>query len=188
MDNKPKILLHICCAPCSTHVINTLKKDYNVTGFFYNPNIHPKREYIQRAKEMNKLLQKMDIRTIEGEYDLKEWYKATKGFENEPEGGKRCEICFRMRLKKTAELAKDKGFQSFTTTLTIGPQKNAKMINDIGIELSTFYNIEFLQADFKKKDGFKKSVELSKKYDLKRQEYCGCIFSKKLKKSTNSYQ
>ncbi|MFQ5887369.1 MAG: epoxyqueuosine reductase QueH, partial [Candidatus Hydrothermarchaeales archaeon] len=116
---------------------------------------------------------------IEGDYDIREWFKAIEGLEDEPERGKRCEICFKMRLEKTAEFAKDEEYQCFTTTLTISPQKDAKLINAIGDELSKRYNIEFLQADFKKKDGFKKSVELSKRYGLFRQNYCGCVFSKR---------
>ncbi len=176
---KPRLLLHICCAPCSTHVIETLKDGYDITGFFYNPNIHPKEEYLRRSREMEGLAQEIGIEVIEGDYDVREWFKAVEGLEEEPEGGRRCEICTGMRLEKTAELASNQGFQSFTTTLTIGPQKDAKLINTVGDELSKRYNIEFLDANFKKKDGFKKSVELSKKHGLLRQDYCGCIFSKR---------
>ncbi|MFQ5974873.1 MAG: epoxyqueuosine reductase QueH [Candidatus Hydrothermarchaeales archaeon] len=179
MISRPRLLLHICCAPCSTHVIDTLKENYDITCFFYNPNIQPKEEYILRSGEMEGLAQKMGVATLEGDYDVGEWFKAIKGLEDEPEGGKRCEICFRIRLEKTAEFAMDHGFQCFTTTLTIGPQKDAKLINSIGDELSRRYNVEFHQANFKKKDGFKKSVELSKRYGLLRQNYCGCIFSKR---------
>ncbi|MFQ5887363.1 MAG: epoxyqueuosine reductase QueH, partial [Candidatus Hydrothermarchaeales archaeon] len=119
MMSKPKLLLHICCAPCSTHVIDTLKEDYDITGFFYNPNIHPREEYLLRSGEMEDLAQKMGIVAIEGDYDVREWFKAIEGLEDEPERGKRCEICFKMRLEKTAELAQDEEYQCFTTTLTI---------------------------------------------------------------------
>ncbi|MFQ6136379.1 MAG: epoxyqueuosine reductase QueH [Candidatus Hydrothermarchaeales archaeon] len=179
MARKPRLLLHICCAPCSTHVIQTLKKDYEVTGYFYNPNIHPKEEYRHRLEEMRGFADKIGLETMDGEYEIKRWFKAVRGHEKDPEGGERCDICYYLRLKKTAKFAKENGFEYFTTTLSISPHKEAKVINSMGDEISKRCGIKFYSADFKKRDGFKKSVELSKEYDLYRQDYCGCIFSKK---------
>lgn len=179
MARKPRLLLHICCAPCSTHVIQTLKKDYEVTGYFYNPNIHPKEEYRHRLEEMRGFADKIGLETMDGEYEVKRWFKAVRGHEKDPEGGERCDICYYLRLKKTAKFAKENGFEYFTTTLSISPHKEAKVINSMGDEISKRCGIKFYSADFKKRDGFKKSVELSKEYDLYRQDYCGCIFSKK---------
>lgn len=173
-----KLLLHICCAPCSTEVIERLSTQYEVTGFFYNPNIHPKREYQSRLSELERFSGKAGFRVICSDYDVKGWFKRVKGLEKEPEGGKRCEICFRLRLEETAKAAKKGGFDIFTTTLTISPHKDAKVINTIGKDLEKTHGISFLAADFKKKDGFKKSVEHSKKHGLLRQDYCGCIFSR----------
>lgn len=179
MARKPRLLLHICCAPCSTHVIQTLKKDYEVTGYFYNPNIHPKEEYRHRLEEMRGFADRIGLETMDGEYEVKRWFKAVRGHEKDPEGGERCDICYYLRLKKTAKFAKENGFEYFTTTLSISPHKEAKVINSMGDEISKRCGIKFYSADFKKRDGFKKSVELSKEYDLYRQDYCGCIFSKK---------
>ena len=170
---KPKILLHVCCAPCSTQSIEELKKDYDVTLFFYNPNIHPKEEYEKRLNEAKKISKILGLPLIEGEYDKDAWLEAVKGFENEPENGKRCAICYEFRLKKSSEKAKD--FDFFTTTLTISPHKNSEVINEIGSKI----NHKFLKKNFKKKDGFRKSIELSKKHNLYRQDYCGCIYSLK---------
>jgi predicted adenine nucleotide alpha hydrolase (AANH) superfamily ATPase len=178
-----KLLLHICCAPCSTEVIERLSPSYEVTGFFYNPNIHPRREYELRLSELERFSKEEGFRYIPGEYDIKDWFGKTKGLEKEPEGGKRCKVCYRIRLEETAKAAKERGFDMFTTTLTISPHKNASIINSIGRELKRKYGIKFLSKDFKKKDGFKKSVEHSKKHGLLRQDYCGCVFSKLERKS-----
>ena len=172
-----KLLLHICCAPCSTEVIERLSTGYRVTGFFYNPNIHPKREHEKRRMELLGFSKSQGFRVLQGGYDLKEWFELVRGLEKEPEGGMRCEVCFRMRLEKAAKTAKELGFDAFTTTLTISPHKDSEAINRIGAELEERYGVGFLAADFKKKDGFKKSVELSKKHGLHRQSYCGCVFS-----------
>ncbi len=169
---KPKLLLHVCCAPCSTHVIETLK-EFDIVAYFYNPNIHPAEEYKLRLKNLKKL----GVTFVEGKYDVDAWFNATKGYENEPEGGARCEICYRLRMGETAMFAKKKGYDYFATTLTISPHKSARAINEIGKKLSKKYGVKFYSADFKKKNGFKKSVELSRKHGLYRQSYCGCVFS-----------
>ncbi|RLF61355.1 MAG: hypothetical protein DRN25_00495 [Thermoplasmata archaeon] len=172
-----RILLHTCCAPCSTYVVELLRKKYEIVAYFYNPNIHPKLEYELRLENMIRLAEIYDIQLIVGEYDVKSWFDAIRGLEGEKEGGRRCRKCFELRLKETANLAKELGIGIFATTLTVSPHKNAQTINLVGREISDKYNIEFLEADFKKKDGFKKSVELSRKLGLYRQDYCGCIYS-----------
>ena len=177
--NRKKVLLHICCAPCSTASIERLKEEYNVTGMFFNPNIYPEEEYIKRLEETRKYCQKIGIELIEVDYNYKEWLDKIKGLEKEPEGGERCKKCFQMRLEKTAQKAKELEFEFFATALTVGPQKKAEIINNFGLQLSEKYQIAFYPADFKKKDGFKKSLELSKKYDFYRQNYCGCLYSLK---------
>jgi len=174
-----KLLLHVCCAPCSTHVIETLKKEYDLTLFFYNPQIEPLKEYEKRLKEAEFYAIEMDIPLIVGDYDILDWHDCIKGHENDPEEGERCSLCFRYRLEKTAQLAKENGFELFTTTLTVSPYKNAELINNIGKELSEKHSIGFLESDFKKDDGYSHSIELSKRHNLYRQNYCGCIFSKK---------
>lgn len=176
-----KMLLHICCAPCSTSAIEQLRQScFEVAGFFCNPNIHPKKEYAERAGELKKIEENLNIKIFEeGNYDEEaaQWFNAIKGFENEREGGKRCEICYEFRLRKTAQKAKQEGFDIFATTLTISPHKKAIIINQLGEKISKELGVEYYPSDFKKKDGFKKSIELSKKYSLKRQSYCGCVFS-----------
>lgn len=169
----PKLLLHVCCAPCATHIIETLKEDFELTAYFYNPNIHPEEEYRLRLENLKKL----GVTFVEGKYDIDVWFNATKGYEKEPEGGARCEICYRLRMGEAARFAKENNFAYFATTLTISPHKSARVINSIGEELSKKYGIKFYSADFKKRNGFKKSVELSKKHGLYRQSYCGCVFS-----------
>ena len=179
MEQMKKLLLHTCCAPCVTVPLERLSESFNVTCYFYNPNIHPKREYRQRLEELKGLLEDLNVDLVIGEYDVKQWFDAVKGLEHEPEGGKRCEVCFRFRLERTAKIAAERGFDCFTTVMSISPHKNAKLLNEIGNELSREYGVEYIEANFKKKDGFKRSVELSRKYNLYRQDYCGCIFSKK---------
>jgi predicted adenine nucleotide alpha hydrolase (AANH) superfamily ATPase len=176
-EKKPSLLLHICCAPCATHTLEQLRKDFNVTGLFYNPNIQPETEFKRRLEETRRLAALMDFTVIFLEEGQDKWSESTKGYEDEPEGGQRCSICYKLRLEKTAQYAKAQGFAWFTTTLTISPHKKASIINDIGSELADNYGINFYNADFKKKNGFKKSSELSKKYQLYRQSYCGCLFS-----------
>ena len=180
--NKEKILIHICCAPCSAGVMPELKDEYNITGFFYNPNIDNVEEYQLRKQEMERFSQILNVPVIFGRYDPDRWHKAVKGFEKEPERGKRCEICFKLRLEETARIAEEQGFPLFCTTLTLSPLKNAKMINLIGNEVGQKSKSQYLESDFKKKDGFKKSIERSREYNLYRQNYCGCSFSKRKSK------
>jgi predicted adenine nucleotide alpha hydrolase (AANH) superfamily ATPase len=173
-----KLLLHICCAPCSTEVIERLSSTHDVTGFFYNPNIYPRREYESRLLELERFSKDRGFPLIIGRYDMEKWFTKTKGFKKEPEGGKRCEVCFKIRMKQTAKTAKKKEFKAFTTTLSISPHKDAEMINSIGRRLQNKFDIDFLAENFKKKDGFKKSVESSKQRGMHRQNYCGCVYSK----------
>ncbi|MCK5416708.1 epoxyqueuosine reductase QueH [Candidatus Parcubacteria bacterium] len=176
---KPKLLLHICCISCGAYVSQVLNKDFELTLFFYNPSIYPKSEYEKRLKTVNEIAKKENLNIIFGEYDHEKWLDKIKGLENEPERGARCKICYIDRLQKSAEYASNNGFDYFTTTLTISPHKDAKLILEFGNELSKQYNVKFLEEDFKKKDGFKKSVKLSYELNLYRQDYCGCEFSKK---------
>jgi predicted adenine nucleotide alpha hydrolase (AANH) superfamily ATPase len=174
---KKRLLLHVCCGPCSTHVIEVLRPEFEVSTYFYNPNIHPIEEYELRLEAMRKVSQMAGVPLVEGEYEVEHWFRSTKGFETEREGGKRCSVCFRLRLEKTAVFARNVGYQYYATTLTVSPHKDARIINETGIELQKRYGIDFYEADFKKKDGFKRSCQLSKEYQLYRQHYCGCVFS-----------
>ncbi|MBR6573008.1 MAG: epoxyqueuosine reductase QueH [Clostridia bacterium] len=181
---RPSLLLHVCCAPCSSYVIEYLSKFFNITIYYYNPNISPIQEYNFRLLELSRLLQEMkeaeNIDILPCEYEPETFYEIAKGLEKEKEGGERCFKCYRLRLEKTVQAAKEKGFDYFTTTLSISPYKNAEKLNEIGKDLSEKYNVPYLFSDFKKKNGYKRSIELSKEYDLYRQDYCGCIYSKKL--------
>ena len=176
--NKPKLLLHTCCAPCAPHVIETLREEFDVCTFFYNPNIQPLEEYQHRLEEMQGYVKTLSVDLIAGEYDADRWFRAVAGMEHEQEGGRRCEMCYRMRLEKTLTVAREQGFQQVTTTLTVSPHKRATVINHIGRELAGTGDVLFYEADFKKREGFKKSCELSKKLGFYRQNYCGCIYSK----------
>lgn len=179
---KAKLLLHSCCAPCSSYVLEYLSDFFDITLYFYNQNIHPESEYIQRfneLKEFTKKVYKGKINIISEEYNPKEFFSTIKGYEKELEGGSRCSLCYHMRLKKAAEKAKNSGYEYFGSVLTISPHKNAARINLIGENLSTIYKVKFLYSDFKKNNGFKKSLEISKEYNLYRQQYCGCSFSKR---------
>lgn len=184
------ILLHSCCAPCSSYVITFLAPYFNITILYYNPNIFPKNEYLKRKEEQIRLINslktpnKVDI--LDCDYDNEIYEKQIKGYENCPERGARCNICFKLRLEKTAKLAKKNNYDYFCSTLTVSPYKNAKLINEIGNELAKKYQIKWLYSDFKKNDGYKKSIELSKKYNLYRQNYCGCIYSKKEQEEKNT--
>lgn len=179
----PKLLLHVCCAPCSSYCLEYLSKYFDITVYFYNPNISIADEYNYRLSEEKRLVSLMPfehpVKVIEGEYLPKDYFEYVKGLENEPEGGKRCEKCFRLRLESSARYAKEHGFDYFTTTLTISPLKNAQLLNSIGAELAEKYGIPWLYSDFKKREGYKRSIILSKEYDLYRQNYCGCVFSKR---------
>jgi len=168
------LLLHVCCGPCASYVIEFLKGKYDLTLYFFNPNIEPEEEYLRRLESVKKLADKHNLLLIEGKYNNNEWREFVKGFENEPEGGKRCSLCFAFRLKRTAELADELGFDFFTTTLTISSYKDADVINKIGKKYD-----KYLEFDFSK--GFSRSVELAKEYNLYRQKYCGCEFSNETK-------
>lgn len=176
---KEKLLLHICCAPDATASIEKLSSEYYIEGFFYNPNIYPEEEYIKRFNEINKLDLAFSIITYHGEYNFNSWLSMVKGFESEAEGGRRCEICYNMRINKTIDFALKKGIRYITTTLTISPHKNAPLINNIGKEIAKLKNINYLAIDLKRNDGFKRSIELSKELGIYRQNYCGCPFSMK---------
>ena len=178
---RPTLLLHACCAPCSSYCLEYLHEHFDITLFFYNPNIHPADEYSYRVSELKRLVAEMelDIPVLEGENDTESFYALAGGRENVREGGARCFDCYRLRLEKTAALAKEKSFDYFTTTLSISPLKNAAKLREIGLELEEKYGVKNLPSDFKKKEGYKRSIELSKKYNLYRQNYCGCEYSRK---------
>lgn len=184
---KKKMLLHCCCAPCGTHPIRMLQNEFDVTAFFYNPNIHPEKEYEQRFLELNTLMKKWRIPMIADNYDIDRWFALVKGFEKEAEGGRRCAICYEIRLLKTAQIASENGFDCFATTLSVSPHKKAVVINSIGKKLEKQLGVTFLDVDFKKKDGFKISCQLSKEEVLYRQHYCGCIFSQRDQKEGDSH-
>ena len=179
---KPTLLLHACCAPCSSYVLEYLTKYFHIILFYYNPNISPKQEFEKRTRELQRLVGEMPFEDkpeiIVGSYDQSEFYEIAKGLEDLPEGGERCFRCYRLRLEKTAELAAKLGADYFTTTLSISPYKNAQKLGEIASELSQIYGVDALPADFKKKGGYKRSIELSAQYGLYRQDYCGCVYSK----------
>ena len=181
LHGNNKLLLHSCCGPCSSSVIERLKDYFDITVLYYNPNIEPLEEYLKRKEEQIRLLNELNIKFMDIDYLNEEYRLKVIGYEKEPENGLRCHICYRLRLEKTAKLAKENNFDYFTTTLTVSPYKNSKVINEIGLELQSKYNINYLVSDFKKEDGYKRSIELSKKYNLYRQDYCGCLFSKERK-------
>lgn len=210
-ENRGKrLFLHSCCAPCSSYVLEYLRAFFRITVFYYNPNITEDEEYFKRVEEQKRLIFRMNseltdvdngenatddtteaypIDVVEGAYEKTLFFDSVKGLEHCPEGGERCFICYEMRLRETAKRAKETGADYFTTTLTISPLKNATKLNEIGEQLSVEYGIDFLPSDFKKKGGYQRSIELSKEYDLYRQDYCGCIYSKvereKLRKLPN---
>ena len=182
IKKKKKLLLHSCCAPCSSYVITYLTDYFDITILYYNPNIYPQEEYEKRKEEQIKLITnlktKNKINILDCDYDNNIYNNLIKGLEKEPERGNRCTICFKLRIEKTAKIAKEKKYDYFCTTLTVSPYKNSQLINEIGKKLEKEYKVKWLYSDFKKKDGYKKSIELSKKYNLYRQDYCGCIYSK----------
>ena len=177
----PTLLLHSCCAPCSSYVLEYLSNYFKITVFYYNPNLYPRDEYVRRVGEQKKLISALPVKHkvnyIEGAYDFDRFYDTVKGLENEKEGGERCLKCYMLRLEETAKRSKIMGFDYFTTTLSLSPLKDATKLNGIGEKLSQLYNIKYLYSDFKKKNGYKRSIELSKEYGLYRQNYCGCAFS-----------
>ncbi len=182
LDYKPKLLLHSCCGPCSSYVLTYLKDYFDISVIYYNPNIEPIKEYENRKEEQIKLLKILNIPLIDIDYDNLSYREFIKGYEECLEGGKRCHKCFLLRLDKVGSIALENNFEYFGTTLTVSPYKNAEVINNIGESLSNKYQIKWLYSDFKKKDGYKKSIELSHKYDLYRQHYCGCLFSISIEK------
>ncbi|WP_330582901.1 epoxyqueuosine reductase QueH [Peptoclostridium sp.] len=179
---RPRLLLHSCCAPCSSHVIEYLSSYFDITVYFYNPNIHPEDEYGKRAIEQKEFIERFppaqSVLFAEGEYDAERFFELSRGLENEPEKGERCTVCFKMRLEKAAQYAFEHGFDYFTTTLSISPHKDATLLNELGEEIEKEKGVEYLHSDFKKKNGYKRSSELSSEYGLYRQDYCGCVFSR----------
>ena len=178
---RPSLLMHICCAPCGSYVLEYLSQYFDITLFYYNPNIYPKEEYDKRLEEIEKLLRLApfahNVKLIVGEYDVEKWTEHIKGTEQEREGGGRCTLCFDRRLDRTAALARKLGSDWFCTTLTISPHKNAPLINDIGQQLGEQYGVPFLPSDFKKREGYKRSTVLCEEYGICRQNYCGCRYS-----------
>lgn len=176
--DKPKLLLHACCAPCSSTCLERLKENFDVTVFFYNPNIEGE-EYKKRKGELLRFISETGwANFLDCEHDTAPFYAAAKGLESAPEGGERCKVCFKLRLERTAKEAKERAFDYFCTTLTISPLKNAAVINAIGEEISKEVGVKWLYSDFKKRDGYLESIRLSQKYSLYRQSFCGCIFSR----------
>ena len=179
----PRLLLHSCCAPCSSYCMEYLSEFFDITVFYFNPNIYPEEEYLNRVSEQKRLIEEMSFKRpvsfLAGEYEPERFYEAAKGLENEPEGGARCEKCFILRLEETVARAKKEKFDCFTTTLSISPLKSAEKLNNIGEKLAEKYGVKFLNSDFKKRGGYQRSIELSKEYGLYRQDYCGCVFSRR---------
>lgn len=193
----PRLLLHVCCAPCSSYCLEFLRQYFDVTVFYYNPNITDEAEFLRRDQEVKRMIETFNVQVISGDftgmhsdehareihqveapYEPEVFKEAVQGLEEEPEGGRRCSVCFALRLRKAAQAAKEGGFDYFTTTLTISPLKDAQRLNRIGRAMGNRYGVPFLPSDFKKKNGFKRSTELSKQFCLYRQDYCGCSFSK----------
>ena len=181
-DKVPSLLLHSCCAPCSSYCIEYLSQYFCITVLYYNPNIYPEAEYEKRKSEQKRLIGEMKtknpVKFLDCDFESEKFYETVKGVEHCREGGERCFKCYRLRLKKTAKAAAENVFDYFTTTLTISPLKNAQKINEIGCDLAEEYGVNWLPSDFKKREGYKRSIELSKEYNLYRQNYCGCVFSK----------
>ena len=176
-DARKQLLLHVCYAPCAPHVIELLQQEFDLIAFYYNPNIHPREEYARRLAEVERYCREHAIGLVTGEYDTERWFAAMKGMEEQAEGGARCERCYRFRLEKTAQTAQAHDMGYFATTLTVSPHKKALVINRIGREVGEPYARIFYEADFKKQDGFKKSCDLSRRYNFYRQTYCGCLYS-----------
>lgn len=177
--NKEKLLLHVCCAPCGGQVVEVLSRDFALTGYYYNPNIQPADEHIKRLTEVERFFRQRNIPLAIGSYEPDNWFKIIKGLEKALEGGPRCRLCYWLRLAETAKLAQAKGFDYLATTLTISPHKKAEVINQLGREIAAEYGLKFYEADFKKEEGFKKSLALAKREGFYRQNYCGCLFSRR---------
>ena len=189
LEYRPSLLLHSCCGPCSSYVLTYLTRYFDITVLYFNPNIYPPEEFDKRAREQERLIKALnrdlrladgvvDIKFLAGDYDPDVFFGMAKGLENVPEGGERCFKCYELRMREAAAMAKEGGYDYFTTTLSISPLKNAGKINEIGEQLEKEYGVRHLPSDFKKKEGYKQSIELSKKYDLYRQDYCGCVYSR----------
>lgn len=178
----PKLLLHACCGPCSSYCLEYLSQYFDITILYYNPNIYPDLEYNRRFNELKRFINEIPhinkIELMESRYDPKEYYWSVKGLENLGERSKRCYECYKLRMEETAKVALENNFDYFTTTLSISPYKDANWINEIGINLEKRYGVKYLYADFKKKNGYKRSIELSRQYNMYRQDYCGCVYSK----------
>ncbi len=191
-ERNPKLLLHVCCAPCSSHVLELLSKEYDITVYFYNPNITDKDEYDKRFKELERFVAEAsftaNVKTADGGYDSEIFFEMSKGMEELPERGARCYQCYKLRMEEAARYAQLNGYDVFTTSLSISPHKNANWINEIGALCQEKYGVDYMYSDFKKKNGYARSIQLSKEYSLYRQDYCGCIFSKrdKIEKNNNS--
>lgn len=181
LEGTPRLLLHSCCAPCSSYCLEYLSQYFEITVLYYDPNIYPEEEFRKRAEEVRRLISEMPFKNpvslVVDDYDPDEFFNAVKGLENAPEGGERCFVCYRLRLERAARYAAEHGFDYFCSTLSISPLKNAQKLNEIGAELSEIYKVTNLPNDFKKKGGYLRSIELSREYGLYRQNYCGCIFS-----------
>ena len=177
----PRLLLHSCCAPCSSYVLEYLSRYFEITVFYYNPNIYPPEEFGKRVEEQKRLIAQLPaehpISFLDGPYEPERFYEMARGLERVPEGGERCFKCYRLRLTETAEMARAGKYDYFTTTLSISPLKNAEKLNEIGGQLAKDYGVDYLYSDFKKRNGYKRSTELSREYGLYRQDYCGCVFS-----------
>lgn len=182
-EKKPRLLLHSCCAPCSSYVLEYLSEFFEITVFYYNPNIYPDDEYVKRVHEQENLIQTMElklpVRFLAGQYDKERFYQMAEGLEEVREGGARCFACYELRLRETAQKAREGNYDYFTTTLSISPLKNSQKLNEIGLRVADEFGLEYLVSDFKKKNGYKRSVELSEQYGLYRQDYCGCEFSRR---------
>ncbi|MDZ7373490.1 MAG: epoxyqueuosine reductase QueH [candidate division KSB1 bacterium] len=179
MSQRPRLLLHVCCAPDATVGFERLGNEYEITAFFYNPNIHPEAEYNLRAQEFERLCAQMGVPYVVGPYDAQRWFDLVRGLEDEPERGRRCDVCYRMRLERTAQEAAQRQFDGFAVVLTVSPHKSASKINEIGEEVAARYGVRYIPTDLKKRDGFRRSVELSRQFGLYRQDYCGCLFSRR---------
>ena len=186
---KKSLLLHTCCAPCSSYCLEYLTEFFDITILYYNPNVYPEEEYVKRIHEQSRLIQEMPLKSkvsmLLGEYNPEVFFEKTRGLERVKEGGERGFICYEMRLREAANVAKKHGFDYFTTSLSISPHKNAERLNEIGRRLEEEYGVNYLYSDFKKRNGYKRSIELSKEYDLYRQSYCGCVFSKQQAEEEN---
>lgn len=185
-NERPRLLLHACCAPCSSYVLEYLSEFFDITVYYYNPNISPEGEFEKRFEELKRLIKEMPeasgVKLVRGVYRYEDFLDIASGLEEAAEGGERCFKCYRLRLEKTAVLAKDEGFDYFCTTLSISPLKNSDKLNEIGLELEKEYGVKWLPSDFKKREGYKRSIELSREYCLYRQNYCGCVYSKTAEK------